>query len=127
MYLWCTESVLSRQVEFIAASINFTELYKLHCELLVDTSSLCIVLSSSELNVPSTHPEHDSTKKRTRAQVFLFCLLNYKQLSISICWCAFDAAKPFEPHTKKILWQMLPVIITIIEDWVKKFKGVWNT
>lgn len=63
MYLWCTESVLSRQVQFIAASINCTALYKLHCELLVYTSSLCIVLSSSELDVPSTHPEHDSTKK----------------------------------------------------------------
>lgn len=90
--------------------------YKLVKYKLVYTSSLCIVLSSSELDVPSTHPEHDSTKKRTREQVFLFCLLNYKELNISICWCAFDAAKPFEPHTKKILWQMLTVIITIIED-----------
>lgn len=53
---------------------------------------------------PATHPEHNSSRT-TRVQCSYYVLLTIMNKILSICLCVSDAAKPFQTHPKKILWQ----------------------
>lgn len=75
-------------------------------------NSLCIILSTSDLDVPVPHSRTEQQK--TKSKTYLNLSLDLISKKYMIC-CAFDAARPFYAHRKKIFL----VIITVIGDWLR--------